>query len=78
MKVKNVIIINDFNYVQGGASQIAINTAKALIDNGLKVIFFSAVNKSEENIDGIEYISTEQNEALKEKNKLKGAINRYI
>ena len=31
-----------------------------------------------ENIEGIEYVTTNQNEALKEKNKIKGAINRYI
>ena len=29
-------------------------------------------------LQGIEYVTTNQNEALKEKNKIKGAINRYI
>ena len=42
------------------------------------ILFFSAVNKDCENIEGIEYVTTNQNEALKEKNKIKGAINRYI
>ncbi len=78
MKVKTVIIVNDFNYVQGGASKVAIDTARILKEEGLNVIFFSAVNKSEENINGIKYISTNQNEALKEKNKIKGMINRNI
>lgn len=78
MEVKTVIIVNDFNYVQGGASKIAIDTARILKEDGLNVIFFSAVNKKEENIEGIQYFSTKQNEALKEKNKIKGAINRYI
>ena len=78
MKVKTVIIVNDFNYVQGGASKVAIDTARILKEDGLNVIFFSAVNKNEENIDGIKYISTNQNEALKEKNKIKGIINRNI
>lgn len=73
--LKNVVIINDFNYVQGGASKIAIETAKILKDDGLNVYFFSADNKEEENIEGIKYISTEQKEALREKNKLKGIIN---
>ena len=68
--------MNDFNYVQGGASKVAIQTAKILKNNtDYRIIFFSAVNKPEENIDGIEYISTNQNEALNEKNKLKGIIN---
>ena len=75
MKVKTVVIVNDFNYTQGGASKVAIDTAKILKDEGLDVYFFSAVNKQEENIDGIKYISTNQNEALKEKNRLKGCIN---
>ena len=78
MKVKTVIIVNDFNYVQGGASKVAIDTARILKEEGLNVIFFSAVNKSEENINGIKYISTNQNEALNEKNKIKGMINRNI
>lgn len=75
MEVKNVVIVNDFNYTQGGASKVAIDTARLLNENGVKVYFFSAVNKNEENIDGITYISTNQDEALKEKNKIKGAIN---
>lgn len=75
MQIKNVIIINDFNYIQGGASKVAIDTAKLLKEYGLNVIFFSAVNKVEENIDGITYVTTEQSEALKERNKLKGFLN---
>lgn len=75
MNVKTVVIVNDFNYTQGGASKVAIDTAKLLKEKGLNVYFFSAVNKQEENIEGITYISTNQNEALKEKNKIKGAIN---
>ena len=67
MKVKTVIIVNDFNYVQGGASKVAIDTARILKRRGAKCNLFSAVNKNEENIDGIKYISTNQNEALKEK-----------
>lgn len=74
-KIKNVIIINDFNYVQGGASKVAIDTAKALKDSGINVIFFSAVNKEDDKIKGVTYITTNQCEALKEKNKLKGIIN---
>ena len=75
MNVKTVVIVNDFNYTQGGASKVAIDTARILKEENLKVIFFSAVNKENEKIDGVEYISTNQNEALKEKNKIKGALN---
>ena len=65
MKIKNVIVVNDFNYIQGGASKVAIDTAKLLKNDGLNVIFFSAVIKPEENIEGITYISTHQKESLK-------------
>ena len=75
MQVKNVVIVNDFNYIQGGASKVAIDTARLLNQEGIKVYFFSAVNKKENEIDGVEYISTNQNEALKEKNRIKGIIN---
>ena len=74
-KIKNVVIINDFNYIQGGASKVAIDTAKILKEQGIRVFFFAAVNKENEKITGVKYISTNQQEALKEKNKIKGAIN---
>lgn len=75
MNIKTIVIINDFNYVQGGASKVAIDTAKLLKEENFNVYFFSAVNKKEDEIEGIKYISTNQHEALKEKNKLKGAFN---
>lgn len=75
MKVKTVIIVNDFNYTQGGASKVAIDTAKALKEKGLNVIFFSAVNSEDEKIDGVQYVTTNQKEALKEKNRMKGIVN---
>lgn len=75
MDVKTVVIVNDFNYTQGGASKVAIDTARLLKEENIEVIFFSAVNNEEEKIDGVRYISTNQKETLKEKNKIKGALN---
>lgn len=75
MKVENVVIVNDFNYVQGGASKVAIDTARLLKEEIKNIYFFSAVSKKNEEISGIKYISTNQNEALKEKNRIKGFIN---
>ncbi len=75
MNVETVVIVNDFNYIQGGASKVAIETARILKETDIKVYFFSAVNKDEDIISGVEYITLNQNEALKEKNKLKGALN---
>lgn len=75
MEIENVIIVNDFNYVQGGASKVAIDTARLLKEEIKNVYFFSAVTRKDEKISGIKYISTNQNEALKEKNRIKGIIN---
>ena len=40
MEVKTVIVVNDFNYIQGGASKVAIDTANVLKKEGMRVIFF--------------------------------------
>lgn len=42
--IKNIIIINDFNYSQGGASKVAIDTANMLVEKGFNCIFVSAVS----------------------------------
>src|SRR6185437_4397197 len=38
-----VVVLNDFCYVQGGASKVAIDEAVALARAGIEVIFFGAV-----------------------------------
>ena len=43
-QVRTVIVINVFDYITGGAGQIAISTANALAERGLHIIFFSALN----------------------------------
>ena len=76
---KNVVIINDFDYIQGGASKVAIETANVLIENTEKynVYFFSGdSNQKNSTLDKrIINISTKQGEALKDNNKLRGCIN---
>lgn len=39
----NVIIVNDFAFINGGASKVAINTAKLLAEKGDNVTLFTAV-----------------------------------
>lgn len=74
-KIKNVVIINDFNYTQGGASKVAIDTAN-LICNDYRVYFFSGASNNEESLDKkVIDICTNQGEALKNKNKIVGALN---
>lgn len=76
--LKNIVIVNDFDYVQGGASKVAIQTANMLAESNenLNVYFFSAVHSNESILnEKVIKISTNQPEAMKNKNKLKGFIN---
>lgn len=74
-KIKTVVIVNDFDYIQGGASKVAIDTAKLLHNSGMKVIFFSACHNEKEFIDyGYQNVCVNIDECLKDKNKLRGII----
>lgn len=77
-KLKNVIIVNDFDYIQGGASKVAIDTANILANSNknLNVYFFSASHSENSNLDEkINKLCTNQGEALKDKNKIRGFVN---
>ena len=41
-KIDTVVIVNDFNYINGGAAKVAIETAELLLKKGINVYFFSA------------------------------------
>lgn len=74
-KIKNILIINDFDYTQGGASKVAIDTAN-LLCNDYNVYFFSGDSSENSNLSKkVIKICTCQGEALKNKNKLIGAVN---
>lgn len=76
--LKNVVIVNDFDFTQGGASKVAIETANILKENNkdLNVYFFSGVHdKSSTLRKDVISICTNQGEALKDKNKIRGIIN---
>lgn len=74
----NIVIINDFDYVQGGASKVAIDTANALsnLSDKYNVYFFSGdSNESSTLNEKIIKICTNQGEAIKSRNKIKGFVN---
>lgn len=78
MKLKNIVIINDFDYIQGGASKVAIQTANLLKETNpnLNVYFFSGAHDDSSNLrEDVINVCTDQGESLKSKNKLKGAID---
>lgn len=74
----NIIIINDYAFVNGGASNVALNTTKALAKRNYKVILFSGVgpvDKSLLEMDNIKIICTEQKDILNDDNRIRAAIN---
>lgn len=74
----NIIIVNDFDYIQGGASKVAIDTANLLVEKNenINVYFFSGDHNSSSNLnEKVIKICTNQGEALKDKNKVRGIIN---
>lgn len=76
--IKNVIIINDFDYVQGGASKVAIQTANLIKSKykDISVYFFSGDHSEESTLDeNIIKICTNQGEFFKSKNRIRGALN---
>lgn len=70
-----IVIVNDFDYIQGGASKVALETANALYEKGYRVIFFSGThdNKKCPNCK-YENITVSIPECLKDKNKIRGAL----
>lgn len=74
--IKNVIIVCDYGYIEGGASKVAQKTASVLKEKGLNVFLFCAVGpvSNELNQSGINVICLEQDDILHERNKLKGVL----
>ncbi len=72
-QVKNVIVVSDYGYVEGGAGQIAHQTALALRQAGLRVLFFCGMPPVSEALTnaGIETVCLGQADLLREKNKAK-------
>lgn len=72
-KLNNIVIINDFNYTQGGASKVAIDTANLLAKNDYNVYFFSCSKTKSSELDSrVKDIYTGQGESLTNKNKIRG------
>ena len=71
-----VVVVNDFDYIQGGASKVAIQTANLLAEEGMDVYYFSGATINNKDLnDKVKKVCTNQGEALKDKNKLRGIIN---
>lgn len=72
--IKNIIVVNDYDYVQGGASLVAIEQANLLYDEGYNVIFFCGVSNKERSIlnPKIQVVSTNKYDSISNPNKIIG------
>lgn len=75
-ELKNIITINDFNYSQGGASKVAIDTANIFAEKGYNSIFISAVCDDEKSIlsSKVKQYRYNGKEFLQYNNKVKGML----
>lgn len=74
----NIIIVNDYAHINGGAGHVAINTAKSLARKGFKVTFFSCVgpiDKHMSNMNNLDIICLDQKDILNDDNRIRAAIN---
>ena len=74
--IKNVILVNDFAHIQGGADAVAITSAVALARRGIRIIFFSAVPPIEKKLTeaGINMICMEKEDILHDKNRVNAIV----
>lgn len=72
----NIIIINDFTYVNGGASQVAISSAVGLAEAGNRVFFLGAVGPPAKELRhrNIELVVTGQFEIADDPSRVRAAI----
>lgn len=72
-----VIILNDFAYIEGGASQIAIYTAKKIAEQGINTCLFTGVGPIDlelKNIQNLEVICLNQHDILRDPNRFRAMI----
>lgn len=72
MGVKNIIIVNDFAFINGGAGKVALKSAVGLKAMGYNIIVFSAVAPIEAELQkcGIEVICLYQADILNNKKRI--------
>ena len=71
-----VVIVNDFAYVNGGASSVAVASAAALARSGVDVVFFAAVGEPAAELaqSGVKTVTLGQSEIAADKNRLRAAL----
>lgn len=74
--VENIVIVNDYLFVNGGASKVAIDEAIMLKKKGYNVIFFSAVGPIDKRLNdyNVKVINLEQDDILNNPNRIEAII----
>lgn len=74
--VLNIIVANDFAYVNGGAAQVALSSVKGLAKRGHRVIFLSAVGPVDSDLGecGAELVITKQFDIKSDPNRLRAVV----
>ena len=74
--IKNVVIVCDYGYIEGGAARVAHETAMALHNEGYNVIFFCAVGPVSQQLkdSGVNVVCLDQDDILREKSRIKGVL----
>ncbi|MFH1700190.1 MAG: glycosyltransferase family 4 protein [Candidatus Zixiibacteriota bacterium] len=81
--LNNIIIVNDFAHVNGGAALVALSSARTLASRGYNVVLFAAVEPVDHDLaaSGVEVVCTGQKEILTDRNRFRavgrGLWNRY-
>lgn len=73
MNPLNIIIVNDFAHITGGADYVALTSAIELSKKGHNVVLFSSVNPQmkELNDSGVKVVSTEQYDILEDPKRVR-------
>jgi len=75
MDTLHIVVVNDFGYVNGGASQVALTSARALARRGFRVTLFCAVGPviPEVTAAGADTICCDHQEISRDSNRIRAA-----
>ena len=71
--LKNIIVVNDFAFINGGAAKVAIESAIGLSEQGYHIVFFAAVGPIDERLEraGIRVVCLGQRDILSDSRRIR-------
>ncbi len=76
----NVVVVNDFSFVNGGASKIALGSSRALAGQGHQVTLFTGVGPIDpelQQIENLNVICLQQHEIVDDPNRLRAVVQGF-